>query len=254
MKVHGYSQNLSDAMWKHGRAWLTIERWQFRAEWLTLKRAHFAGLTITFGCRDDQGQLFIGIPRLLCLWLSFGDVLPRRWFANWRYWDGFGRKTGIEIFEGTVRFSVWLIYNHDYKRTHIPGVGLHYCKHGFEITFNPADFFLGNKKYTERDISIAPATVALPEGEYPVTVRMFESTWKRPRWPKIIRIIRADVNSEKGIPSHAGKGECEWDLDDDALFGMTCRASTAEEAVRKVSESILRDRAKYGMPSLDERR
>lgn len=85
----------------------------------------------------------------------------------------------------------------------------------------------------------------MPEHPYPATVRLFESTWKRPRWPFARRMVRAEIEVEGGIP-HPGKGENSWDCDDDATYSLTCQARTAEDAVAKLVGSVLRDRRNYG--------
>ena len=92
--------------------------------------------------------------------------------------------------------------------------------------------------------STVPTVVPMPERAYPASVKLFESTWKRPRW-FASRMVRAEVKIEKGIP-FPGKGENSYDCGDDALFGLTCKADTVEQAIAETVESALRNRRRYG--------
>lgn len=238
-KVWWHSQNLlkDKPMWKHGRAWLHTWRLEWRVEWSLLKEAHHCSLEVSMGGEHDI-QFSIGIPYLINLYLTVSHLFPYSWLP--REWD---RTTGIRIFEGYIWFNIW---NDNSWAGHGKPKWQDFC-------INVPDFLFGRSKYNARTIERVESKVTLPEGDYPVTVEMKECTWKRPRWPKIDRVIRAEVepiDQKRGIPSHAGKGECEWDLDDDALFSSTVVASTPQEAVEKVAAGILRDRQKYGMPAL----
>ncbi len=228
-------QNLSEGKrphWREGRAWFHYdqERFTARLEWAVGTHSAF-----TVGFRvggKDYLSFYIRVPYLL--WLSFhiGGHLFRR--LSPKSWDG--RDTSLSIHDGCVWFCLW----------HDEGIG---NPRGFRCSLDFVDLLLGRAKFLKREVEATDAIVVLPERSYPVRVVLHEDTWKRSRWPWAKRIMRATVESEKGIPSHAGKGENAWDLDDDALFGMTMPAESIQEAVGHVAESILRDRERYGMPS-----
>jgi hypothetical protein len=251
-----HSQNLTNGkmpMWKHGRGWLYLWSKTIGLEWCFLQSSSNFSATITVGGEEShQLQFHLELPYLFSVFLSFQKFLH---FRDWHYWGAFGRKTGIQYFANAFWFYLW--HNDDETRfamrPKIHGIHIHYEKHGCMISFHLADFFFGLAQYTTIDLSTSQGMVILPEGAYPVNVRIFESTWKRPRWPRPVKMIRADVEAvdqQHGIPSHAGKGENSWDLEDDALFSMTLPVSTPEEALKRVADSILRDRQKYGMPDL----
>lgn len=267
MKIWTHSQNLnkgwaegepSGPMWRHGRAWLHLDSKVIRLEWSVFKRDTFA-LGVAVGTGDNNSAMLfkLALPWIVSLWLSLEGFLPRKWFREWEYWAPFGRDTDVRIFDGGIWFSFW--HNDDmaqYLRwPKIVGLHIHRSKRGpgFMVSFHPADFVFGYNKYSEATISTTDGEVELPEASYPVTVRMMESRWKRPRWPGIKRLLRAEVEAKDqsvGIPAHAGKGENAWDLDDDAMFSATLPASTPEQAIEKLTASILRDRNQYGPPAV----
>lgn len=119
-------------------------------------------------------------------------------------------------------------------------------RHG---SWHPIETLLGKATASEREIQRAtPVTIAMPEGAYTGTVRLFESIWTRPRWPWPTRIRRAEVDVPNP-PLFAGKGENSWDQDDDGIYSMTTPAATVQEAIDAYRRSVLRNRERYGMPS-----
>lgn len=109
------------------------------------------------------------------------------------------------------------------------------------------DALLGRATYSRSAGEKHTAVLAMPEGDYPVSVELYTATWRRPRWPWPASIRRADIEvlNKGGIP-FPGKGESEYDIGDDAAFEMTCPAATVEEAVERLRASVMRDREKYG--------
>jgi len=112
--------------------------------------------------------------------------------------------------------------------------------------FNPADFFFGRYKYSERILETVNVLIPMPEKPYPATIEMREDSWKRPRWPFTRYMKRANIDVPNGIP-HQGKGENSWDCGPDATYGMTCPARTIAQAVGTMVESCYRDRLRYGI-------
>lgn len=248
------TQNLSDGkypLWKHGRGWLWLNgRCVFSVEWKPGDR-YFCTLHLDWGGGDSDRDLgfCFGFPFVGFYYFRLDDFLPEwaidgRWvdsthFPGKRFKVGIKRKIGISISDGTIYFSLWE-NTHEWRKNQ---------PKWWDFSFNPANFFLGRPTYSQIDGQPVEATVTLPEGSYPVTVTLFESRWKRPRWPWERKMIRAEVNcGERGIPSHAGKGDNGWDMDDDATFGMTCPETTVAGAVKRLEASILRDRERYGNP------
>lgn len=115
----------------------------------------------------------------------------------------------------------------------------------WRIRFNIPDTLLGPSKYTNRDLAFYRVNVMMPEGPYPSTVRVFESTWQRPRWPWPTRMVRSDLTPDYPIPE-PGKGENSWDMDDDALYAITVPVASPEQAAIQAAESVMKKRIKYG--------
>jgi hypothetical protein len=127
------------------------------------------------------------------------------------------------------------------------------------------DLVLGKTEYTSKDITQqaerrqgvrymkvgdemvlgVSAVVPMPEGNYPCVVTFSEDSWKRKRlpWPsKVMR--RAEVRMLVAIP-FPGKGENSWDIDDDALYGLSAAGRSVAEVTAKASASVLRSRERH---------
>lgn len=109
------------------------------------------------------------------------------------------------------------------------------------------DRLLGKRQHVAREVKRARSVVPLPEGGMPCEIVWEEATWKRPRWPKTLRVLRADVTPDHpiGVP---GKGENSWDCGDDATHSITgpVKNTSEREAVLMLASSVLRDRERYG--------
>lgn len=249
------TDNLNDdlsSLWKHRRGWLWFyDRIVFSAEWNPGCR-DFCHIYLQWGGGDSGQDLSfsVGFPIIGYYHFSLDNFLPE-WAIDGEWIDSqirpgkrfkmpISRKMGISIHDSTVWFSIW--ENPMEWSTHQPW--------WWSFNFNLANFFLGKSKYSDRPITSTRQFVKLPEGSYPVTVNIFESTWKRPRWPWPTKMTRANIDCGKlGIPTHAGKGENSWDMDDDYVYSFTCPEATAEKAVERLQDSILKDRDKYGNPA-----
>jgi hypothetical protein len=82
-----------------------------------------------------------------------------------------------------------------------------------------------------------------PHEEYEASVKLFESTWKRPRW-FAHKISRAEVKVEGGV-RHPGKGTTSYNCDDDFTYSLTTPATTVREALNKFRDSVLDMRERY---------
>jgi len=174
-------------------------------------------------------------------WLSL--KFPTWKWKGWRYfcrnhaWPRYtyceSRKFGFSIHHGTLWWSLWE-NKCSWSRSDPDW-------QSFRINF--PDLLLGRWKYSEETISEEDVEIPMPEKNYPATLKMFESTWKRPLWfPK--RLVRAKVEIPEGIP-HPGKGTASWNCGEDATYGLTCKAKTPEEAIAAVVESVLGCRRRY---------
>jgi hypothetical protein len=115
-----------------------------------------------------------------------------------------------------------------------------------EFSFCIPDFFLGRDTHSRRDLHTdVKVMVPMPEKSYPAKVTIFESTWKRPRWPFRKRMVRSEVDMIEPIP-FPGKGENSWDCGEDATYSLTCPETTVEDAVASLVRGTLKRRRKYG--------
>lgn len=238
--IFWHAQNLNDdakgrpvgSMFWRGRAWLHLPRpllsrklkahrelelgfeWSFRRD--------LRSFGIMLHTNDERAVLNINLG-FLSIYPSVTGLWTTR---NWR-------DTGIEWHHEFI----WLNFYHDDDGWAKDWKGLH-------LTIAPLDLLLGRKQYTDRVFETERAVIPMPEGAYPATIKFHERTAKRPRWFRD-RYVTASIKPDApiGIP---GKGENSWDCDDDAIFELSCGASTVPAAVASVVESALRTRDKYG--------
>jgi hypothetical protein len=262
--AYWHSQNLNDrqgenehrskgSMWQHGRGWLAIRgidhdetAMTFGLEWLFGRRARVFRVQLSLDGGDGYKiMLSLGVPWLFSLYPSIEanwlrPLMPGKWTDSVlepgkQFWMPIEREMGISIHDGYIWFSLWRN-------------PMEWSKSNpwwWEFSFNPADFFLGRSKYSERDLDSGVIDIELPEGKYPAKFKVFESTWKRPRWPWPEHMVRVYLEPSIPVPI-PGKGESSWDLDDNAICSGTYRADTPQEAAAHLVVSVLRDRQRYG--------
>ncbi len=248
MKFRWHSQNLTadrgprrPLFWR-GRAWFYFGlRREVAIEWSLVHyaRSLHAYLSLGGGDSNDEVMFALSIPYLISVYLTFTHFLPAHWFPR-RKSRIYGslpceREIGFRIFDNALWVSLW----------EDPMMSDRDDPWWWKFTIHPIDVLFGRQHYSDRDLYTGRVDVLMPEGLYPASVRMFESTWKRPRWPWPTRMVRADIVPERPIP-HPGKGENSWDCGEDATYSMTCPARTPAEAAQMLRESVLHSRAKYG--------
>lgn len=212
----------------HGRAWLHVKRATFGLEWVLMR---WTGFNISTWIGGDENDFTLCLSLFFfSLYLSVDDLLPYKTLPR-----GWHRSTGVKVHDGTIWIDIW---NDD-------SWGGRGKKWWQDINIHVVDILLGRQKYSEREISVTRWPVSMPEGEYPATIRMYEATWARKRWPIVQRLTRADIKPDKPIP-FPGKGENQWDQGDDATHEMTCVASDPQEATAKLAASVMRNRTRYG--------
>ena len=255
-RFHWHWQNLNDKPsgrqgWgiRHGRAWFHWGKRSLHVEWNLW--SHFCQAILHIQDDDDDLLLALAVPPV-ALWIGESNIIPKRWLPHvwvpengtWPsgmkrggYWRVNERDIGIKVHHGTIRFSLWepcmewssaqpWWWTFSYGWTDIA------CR------------LFGREQYSERVIDTVSIQIPMPEKSYPGTCKVFESTWKRPRWfPK--RMVRYEIDVPGGVP-FPGKGENSWDCGEDATFGLTCPASKPEQAVARFVESVLNNRRRYG--------
>ena len=231
-----------------GRCWLHCSERHSQAigfEWSLLSGRFAAGLEFSTGDGDElKFQFCFGLASLYLTLpvaeLVLAALLPYRELPSTRapgetfrlYKD---REIRLAVHNGQLWWTLWV--HPDEWCSSEP-----WYRRG---NFSPARFLLGKEVHIKRPIETVGALVPMPEREYPCTVTLFESTWKRPRWPWARRLLRAEVEMATPIP-FPGSGESEWNCGEDAAHSLTVNAATVDEAIAAMVAAVSRDRRKNG--------
>lgn len=210
-----------DGEWaREGRFFLRVLGKGFSFEWALFR---FRGsLTLDL---DEDVTLGVGMPWVGNFYLS-AEGFVRKWY---------GRTIGIRFFDRGVWWDVWSKQNEWSSRD---PKWMHGCWH-------PIETFLGRAKYTKEELGSEQVLIPLPEGSYAAKATRERCTWKRPRWPWGITKNYISLDLDRGAP-FPGKGENSWDIDDDAIFGMSTQTANIEDAVADYVRATLRNRRRYG--------
>ena len=233
MRFH--AQNLNErrdgtegSMLKQGRVFLWFtDNCTFRVEWL-FSSGRCLGFGFATGGPEDDLQLSLHFW-FLSLWFTvsglFGyDKLNRRSATN----------TGIML----NRESWFLMFDLFAQTDSFP------VRKGWSKNWFLVDAILGRAKYTEESLKKVETVIPMPEKQYPCTIKLKRSSWKRSRWPFTHRVLMAEVDIPDGIP-FPGKGTCDYNCGDDALFGLSRPARTVPEAIGATVECVLDYRERY---------
>jgi len=219
----------------NGRAWLHFTDNCVGVQWVPLSRRCAIGLE--FSTTSDSNISFnISVPFVVSLYFSIDRA---RWVKHLPgvKWNGHSssgdREISFRIFNNALWWRLW--------RNPMEG----YARDWRDSCFHFDDFILGRNKHSKSDHSSGDYLLVMPEGAYPVKIELYTSTWKRPRWPWFQSVRRASIETEHGVPI-PGKGENSYDCEDDALYGGTYSATTVDEALQKMHDSVMRDRLRYG--------
>lgn len=238
--------NHDNDIFPHGRGWAYFgKRKVVGLEWNLGRRQTHCGIGIRLNVVDgcDGIQFFFGIPWLFAFWLTFERFIPNHWLPGFwytserdgkRYYHSIKRDIGVRVFDQAIWVSLWE-NEMEWNRSD---------PWWWRFNIRPIDISLGREKYTSRNIATGRVNVPMPEKEYEASYRLFESSWKRPRWPWTKHILRVEIENDEPIPL-PGKGENSWDCDDDACYSiaMVCDG-TVEDAAKKYTAGIVRTRLK----------
>lgn len=216
---------------REGRGWLHFSDYDgptLGVSWQVPTRFLKVGLDIGGGGGEYDLSVTFACG-LFALWLHLERVLPRSWRPSGE------KETSVWLMDWAIYWKVWVDPWSWSKST----------PRWRDGSFHPLDFFLGRWQYETMPVSETRVVVPMPEGDYPASVQMFVSTWKRPRWPWPTRMLRATITPDRPIP-HPGKGENAWDVGDDATHSMTCPAQTPQAAAMELRDSVMRSRERYG--------
>lgn len=203
------------------------------------------GVSLRFDYDDEPLHLFVGFFGLFALFVSINTRWSRR-LRDWATpkrpdgkptWDD--RTLEVNIHHGAIWWTIWYSDN-TWRSTDSK------WRRG---SWHPIDTLFGNTKHHEEVLEEADVTIPLPEGDYQAHIQLQRRWWTRPRWPFRLHEGRyANIDIIGNPPMFAGKGENSWDLDDDAIYGMSTPANTFEEAVDVYRRAVLDNRKRYGMP------
>lgn len=211
--------------------------------WSLLIRGRHPGIELQVTPEGDEPlHMHLGLV-LFDLWLS-ADARWLRRLARWLtpahkgYSFHEDRELSLRFFDGGMW---WLFWMDDGRWLSTDSKWRRGC-------WRPLDTFLGQHVYHNQVLHTEAVAIPMPEGDYAATVELSESSWKRPRWPRVRRVRRAEVTVATP-PQFAGKGENSWDLDDDAIYRLTTTAATVAEAIEKYRAAVFKNRERYGLPS-----
>lgn len=227
--MYTHWQNLTgrSGFWK-ARRWFMWEKLGIEFEWMFGPYAHDHHFQLNIGGEEsDKLALNIGLHHLFNIWI----VLSGQWLAKLPYRQ---YNTGFSTCDGYVFLYLWSPVVHcstDERR---------------KILFDPLDVLCGRSKYSKRTINTYhDVPIDLPDSTYFADIELFESTWKRPRWPFPLRIIRASIDVKEGIPVPPRGYFAELNgMSEDAVYSLTLTASTLDEAIQHTISHILEDRRK----------
>ncbi len=197
--------------------------WGF--EWVIGPKAWGLGGDLQIG--GDEGRIFlidVHLPKIVNLYLyleHMGDWRERKY-----------RQYGFMVFDDMVRVSLGCDEWHEKK-------------YGRVFIWNWKNWLLGDTTYSAIPLQEERITVQMPEGDYPGTAILKACTWTRPRWPWPLHVTRVEIEMVEPIPI-PGKGENGWDMDDDAIYSITCVADTITEGIAKLRDDVIKTRARRG--------
>jgi hypothetical protein len=106
-----------------------------------------------------------------------------------------GRDLGVQIHDGKLWVSAWIPRDR-WKR------GEFARWRNVSFALNPVEWFLGPKRFSYVDVETADVELEMPEGKYPVTLKLQSSTLQRTKGGRVLRReLVVDVSADKGVPT-----------------------------------------------------
>lgn len=247
--------------------------WPWSGPGISLEITRHAGFgcTLTFGGDESDGSLWFGLGAWGVSFHAF-QWLPGSWRARAYTWatrraadlsrgvsrtgcpvyphelDPFeGRETGFYWVEGMLVVKLW---GGDAGWSAEDARKAPWNGNGWITHLNVVGWIRGEGEVTREPAEVTSTPVIMPEGLYEAVVtmqrhrtayRFYTTPWA---WRVSIEIIG-------GIPL-PGKGENEYDLDDDAVYVQTSGTQdlkpTAEGVAAALASEILQDRVKLAGP------
>ncbi len=202
----------------------------FSIEAAAFKRGSYARLGVGFG-GDCGGDVTFGltIPYIFTFYLTLNLYFMRRILPE-------GKTCAIWItglvpdrdYDGTgIRIEPWSDESWESGRS--------WWRNG--VSFNFSDFLFGRRVYDRRTIQTSTRRIKIPNyKEYGTAlhwadVEITVDSWKRPRWPRALRLVRTTVTPNVPVPI-PGKGENSWDCGEDSRHSETmCHPTVSPDAI-----------------------
>jgi hypothetical protein len=232
-----------NAFW-HGRAWLYLKEVVTLA-WSWNFKSTFCHVRFSVDGDENEVGFAIALPPV-ALWLHLGGRLGK-WLTKLMrcdYHSVAGPGRDIYCMHREIQFSIhdWTLWSSIWRKRDSWSRDDPWWMHW---SLNLPDLFLGERKHSKVVLEQRVVTVAMPEGAYEAKAELLRETWKRPRWPWPLVLLRTDVEVPAGIPV-PGKGENSWDCGPDAIYGQCGPAESIEEAVGNLVGSVLKTRRQRG--------
>lgn len=222
-----------------GRLWLHLWAMVLRWEW------HFRSTSCCISLElDDLHEtevvLHLALPPV-SVWFGFSGPLPKLIFRLMRmdYAGMEARGGGINDCQREFQISIHhsTLYWKFFDRV---GEWNSTDPWWMSASFDMQRFVMGAQILIRETIQTAQVEVPMPEGTYAATATLERVTVPKRLWTDdVFTVVKLDV--PVGIPV-PGKGENSWDCGPDATFGRTGPATTIEEAIAGLVESILSTR------------
>jgi len=228
------------------RLWIYIKDSCLTIESHFLKRAHHCSIGLDLNSGDgDEITANLCLPWLFSIYISFASralrrLMPGEWTdgsikPGEKFWMPTERQIGVRIFNGVIWVSLW---ENPMESN---------CTDPWWWSFNikPVDFLFGKERIVaEKVLDERLVKVRFPEAIYDVSFKLFRRWDKRPRWKsKRFDICRIEMDPPIPVP---GKGENAWDIGEDAIWSISCNATSIDQAVIKLLDSVNRSRVRYG--------
>jgi len=231
--------------WLHlGKGWvLQLEFGKLSWAWAHVEwgEQYVEGVKMTFGLRWG-------------VW--FGLEVPwgvRRRFG--RYWPQNTREVGIQYNDGRLRLDLFTSPWGDHRFKHRWYSA--FWNHN-ELTLFNTKWIVGRDRYEVAVTSDPQLVMAHLDGrEYPLRVTRQRRTWRNRVRTITSEAWEIEVPDGAPVAQFAGKGENSWDCDEDAIYGMFApypKYERPSDAAWAYVEAVIRNRRRYGMPSLLQRR
>jgi hypothetical protein len=229
-----WAHKSSDATFWEGRWWLHFPKWELSVEWGLGRKAKLCHAHVDLDNTEAGIMASFSIPWLAYLYVKLEGYKLFKPLA--RLTGGRNRTVGWTISDGRLDILLWSdrdCWNHD-------------DPWWWDISIEPARLLLGPWDNSGVVVEQYDLEIPLPEGMYQVKVNVVKHTRKRKRFPFKKVTMYSDVHMRDNPIPIPGKGECAWDLDEDAIYSMGCTETVNYKVLAQVVESVMRTRFRYG--------